>query len=449
MSLCKIYIPAGALGLGIGWEDAVHAMEQNVDAIAVDAGSTDSGPFYLGKGTTKYARSAIKSDMRMILENGVRKNIPVIIGSCGTSGTNSGVDLYEEIAQEILAEADLKTKIAKIYTQQDPKMLKEKFKKNEIRALDGAPAIDADTFETCSNIVALAGVEPFIEALNQGAGLVLCGRATDTGIIASLPLIRGVDPGVAWHVAKIVECGPLCTDTATNGGVIVEFDKDSAVIQASASDNTCSVYSIAAHLLYENADPIVMVEPGCIIDTGTAKYEQLEGGKVRVSGAKYTKTPYTMKLEGARLAGYQTITLVGVRDRQIMEQPEEWIKRVEEFTATRLQRAKINISDISYSLKPYGWNATYGGSVPKGYVPNELGFLLTVTADTQESATQLAKAFNPALLHCPFDPDLPLPSFAFPFSPAEIERGPIYEFVLNHVMTVEDPLAYVKIEYKG
>jgi hypothetical protein len=29
-----------------------------------------------------------------------------------------------------------------------------------------------------------------------------------------------------------------------------------------------------------------------------------------------------------------------------------------------------------------------------------------------------------------------LPSFAFPFSPAEIERGPSYEFVLNHSVIV-------------
>jgi hypothetical protein len=30
-----------------------------------------------------------------------------------------------------------------------------------------------------------------------------------------------------------------------------------------------------------------------------------------------------------------------------------------------------------------------------------------------------------------------LPSYAFPFSPAEIERGPSYEFVLNHAVIVE------------
>jgi hypothetical protein len=32
-----------------------------------------------------------------------------------------------------------------------------------------------------------------------------------------------------------------------------------------------------------------------------------------------------------------------------------------------------------------------------------------------------------------------LPSFAFMASPAEIERGPLYEFFLNHVVRVSSP----------
>jgi hypothetical protein len=313
--------------------------------------------------------------------------------------------------------------------------------------LAGAPVIDEGVFDDCTNIVALAGTEPFIEALSQKANIILCGRSTDAGVIAALPLIRGVDPGVAWHVAKIAECGPLCTDNATIGGVIIDFDKDSAVVQASHPDNTCSVYSVSAHLLYENSDPLVLVEPGCIVDVSNALYEQLDDGKVRVSGASYEKTKYTMKLEGARLAGYQTITIVGIRDRDIMRDPMKWIMNVEDFTAKRMKQAKSINEEYTYSLRPYGWNATYGGEVPKDFIPNELGVLLTVTAKTQETATQVAKTFNPALLHCPINENNPFPSFAFPFSPAEIERGPIYEFVLHHVMDVDNPLEAVCIEY--
>lgn len=448
MSLCSIYVPQGAIGLGISWEDADRAINiLGCDVIACDAGSTDSGPYYLGTGKTKYARASVKSDLRMIVDHGRRKGIPIIIGSCGTSGTDFGVELYTEIVQEILGELGLDAKIAKIYSSQKIDYIVDKFKGGKFHALGGAPEVQVVDIESCTNIVALAGVEPFIEAIDNGADIILCGRSTDTAIMASYPLIKGVDPGVAWHVAKIIECGPVCTREATRGGVIARFEKDSCTIEAVDPDNECSVYSVSAHLLYENSDPIILVEPGIKVDASTATYEQLPEGKVRVANASYVDMPYTLKLEGSRFAGYQTITLVGVRDRMIVNDPEGWMEKVREYTRERMARAKINIDDVSYSLKAYGWNATYGGPVPEGYVPNEIGFLLTVTADTQDKATQLAKAFNPGMLHCPYDPNLPIPSFAFPFSPAEVERGSVYEFVLNHVIDVDDPMECFRIEY--
>jgi len=44
------------------------------------------------------------------------------------------------------------------------------------------------------------------------------------------------------------------------------------------------------------------------------------------------------------------------------------------------------------------------------------------------------------LLHHPLTLLEEQPTFAFPFSPAEIDRGAIYEFVLNHVMVLDDPM---------
>ena len=73
--------------------------------------------------------------------------------------------------------------------------------------------------------------------------------------------------------------------------------------------------------------------------------------------------------------------------------------------------------------------------------------LLTVTAKTQEIADQIAKIFNPYLLHFPADIKKQIPSFAFPFSPVDFSRGRTYEFMLHHVVELEDPLELVKIEY--
>jgi hypothetical protein len=46
---------------------------------------------------------------------------------------------------------------------------------------------------------------------------------------------------------------------------------------------------------------------------------------------------------------------------------------------------------------------------------------------------------NPLLLHLPLPDMAYLPSFAFATSPAELERGAAYEFVLNHVVKVDSP----------
>jgi len=37
-------------------------------------------------------------------------------------------------------------------------------------------------------------------------------------------------------------------------------------------------------------------------------------------------------------------------------------------------------------------------------------------------------------------------ALAFPYSPAEIPRGPLYRFTLNHVIEPDDPLDPFRIE---
>ncbi|RYE54421.1 MAG: hypothetical protein EOP18_07500, partial [Rhizobiaceae bacterium] len=40
-----------------------------------------------------------------------------------------------------------------------------------------------------------------------------------------------------------------------------------------------------------------------------------------------------------------------------------------------------------------------------------------------------------------------LPSYAFPFSPAEIERGQVFEFHLNHVVEVATPFELMRTRW--
>jgi hypothetical protein len=447
MNICKVFVPFGAVGTGITDEAFARGIELKPDIISADAGSTDSGPYYLGTGKAKYARESVKNDMQMMIMAANKLSIPITIGTSGTCGVDACVNELEEICKEICNEQGISVKIAKIYTQQSSQVLKDKFLKGRVKALEAAPITDQTVFDECTNIVALAGVEPFIQALDAGADIVLCGRATDTAVIAAMPIKMGCNEAAAWHGAKTAECGCLCTTNPTGGGVFLTFDEEGFTVEATASDSACSVYSVSAHLLYENANPFHLVEPGVVIDTTQSEYIQLDNGRVYVKNTKLMRSPqYTMKLEGAGIAGYQTVTIVGIRDRDIMKNPEMWMEALSKYTEKKLAKLGFDPATYSYSLKAYGWNAVYGGQVPKGYVPNELGIMLTVTAQTQKLATQVAKVFNPLLLHFPVHVDKQLPSFAFPFSPAEIERGRIFEFKLYHVVEIDDPLELIRIE---
>jgi hypothetical protein len=90
-------------------------------------------------------------------------------------------------------------------------------------------------------------------------------------------------------------------------------------------------------------------------------------------------------------------------------------------------------------MRCYGNDAVLGPLEPETGPPREVGMLLKVRAFDQATATAIAKIANPYLLHLPLAGMDHLPSFAFATSPAEIERGGSYEFVLNHTVNVSRP----------
>lgn len=443
---CRIFVPYGAVGLDCEEAAFEAGLAMGPDIISSDAGSTDSGPYYLGTGNGKYASAAVRRDLRRMVLGAHKLGIPMTIGSAGTCGSNLGVDEAAQICKEICEENNIHAKIVKIYTQQDTAAMKRMYQEGKIHPLVGAPEITEDTFDSCSTIVALAGAEPFQKALSEGADIVICGRATDTAVIAAYPLMLGCDEASCWHAAKTAECGGVCTTAGLLGGAFIEIDDKGFNVRAVGEGNTVTPYSVAAHLLYENSDPICLYEPGICIDTSESTYTSIDPQTVRVERTKIRHLPYTMKLEGSGPVGYQTISLVGIRDRKIMKDPMVWINAVAQTGQDKLEQMGIKKETYHISIKPYGYNAVSGMPVSDGYVPEELGILLTVTAETQKLATQIAKAFNPLLLHHSIFPGQPMPSFGFVFSPAEIERGEIYEFKLYHTVSLDDPMELVRME---
>ena len=295
--------------------------------------------------------------------------------------------------------------------------------------------------------MALAGVEQINEALATGADIVLAGRATDTAAIAALPLQRGEHAGAAWHGAKIAECGALCSTNPVSGVILLEVDQLGFTVQPMAQGATCTPHSVSAHMLYENADPFLLHEPGGTLDVTDAIYEQVDDRCVRVSGSRWIAADvYTVKLEGARPTGFQSTILAILRDTHYVKNAERWVERLSGFLdneiATSLQLHK---SDYHIDFRLIGMNSVLGELERKSGTPVEVGVLVLVNAESEEMSEELAKLINPFLLHYPLTDDEELPTFAFAYSPAQTQRGQFYEFCLNHIIELEHPMEVFSI----
>ena len=438
----RILVPTGALGISFSEEAFARGVAAKPDIICVDGGSTDSGPFYLGTGTSKYSRAATKEEWRHLMDAREEAGVPLVIGTCGTCGADAAVDWMLSITKELAAELGQTVKIAALYSSQMTPDVQAALRDGRIAPLSPAPDITDEALARTENIVALAGAEQINAALDTGADIVLCGRATDTAIVSALPLKRGEHAGAAWHGAKIAECGALCSTDPTSGVILLEIDEEGFTVEPLGEAARCTPHSVSAHMLYENSDPFILYEPGGHLDVTRAKYEALDERRVRVTGSKWVPSNrYTVKLEGARVGGYQTTIIAILRDERYVENAREWVNKLHSFVSEQIEkRMGMPATDYDLEFRLIGVDGALGSLEHKLSAPTEVGVLGIITASDEETSSEIAKLINPYVLHYPLTRDEELPTFAFPFSPAHSDRGALYEFCLNHVMVLGDPM---------
>ena len=442
--MTRVLIPAGALGLGYDRAALERGVANQPDIIAIDGGSTDSGPSYLGRGVSKYSRASTKVEWRELMQARAKAGVPLVIGTAGTCGADDAVDWLFDITREIALEEGMQVKVATLKSGQPKERVKAALGDGRLHALPAAPDVNEAIVDDCTNIVALAGVEQVAAALATGADIVIAGRTTDTAIIAALPVVRGDHAGAAWHGAKVGECGALATTQPNSGVIQIDFDASGFTIEPMAADAAATPYTVSAHMLYENSDPFILHEPGGHLDVTRSEYEALDGRRVRVEGSKWVPGRYTVKLEGARIVGYQTVGLAVVRERRYVQHVREWAADIEAKVRDKIvARMSLAPDAFSVEIRLIGMDATLGALENRHDIPVEVGIL---TCPTAEQAAEAGKILNPYLLHHPLTEDEPMPTFAFPFSPAEMQRGALYEFCLNHVMELDDPLAAFVLE---
>jgi hypothetical protein len=443
----RVLVPTGALGITFDRAALARGVAAKPDIIAVDGGSTDSGPGSLGSGTSKYSRAATKSEWRDLMVARAEAGVPLVIGTSGTCGTDATVDWMFEITRELAIELDQRLKVARLYSSQTPAYVAKALVDGRITPLSPAPEISAPALHGMSNIVALGGAEQIQAALATGADIVVAGRTTDTAINSALPLERAEHAGAAWHGAKIGECGALCTTNPTGGVILLEFDRQGFTVEPLVENACCTPHSVSWHMLYENSDPFILYEPGGHLDVTSARYEAIDARRVRVTGSRWVAGRYTVKLEGATLAGYQTSILAVLRDPHYVTRAQKWAHELHAYLTSQIaHRMGLNADAYSLEFRLIGMNSALGSVENRRGDPVEVGILGLITAQTAETAEEIGKLINPYVLHYPLTKEEELPTFAFPYSPAQSERGPLYEFVLNHVMELDHPMQTFRLE---
>lgn len=437
----KILTPVGILGYGVREADFLRGIEAGAEAVVVDAGSTDPGPYLLGLGKMIVAPEALERDLRTILSACIPRKIPLLIGSAGGPGIADHVDETVALVGRIAKDLGHRLKVAAIYSDVDAKLVTQRLHEGRIVPCASAPQLEQHDIDTSVNIVGQMGEEPFIDVLRDypDVDVIVAGRAYDPAPFAALCARRNIDPGTYWHMGKIMECGAVCAEP--KGGVILATVRPGSFdLEPMAPNARCTTLSVAAHTLYEKTRPDLLSGPGGVLDLRKSKYQQLDHRRVRVSGSEFHPSEkYQVKLEGAALAGYRTIFIGGIRDPILIGQLDSFLDRVRARAAAAYPPLATGEAQVIFHC--YGKNGVMGESEPlKHIVPHEVGLLCEVTAPTQQLANAICSAMRIGVLHLDYPGQVATAgNFAIPLNPPENPIGPVCRFSLYHLMDVESP----------
>lgn len=446
-----ILAPCGMLGYGIPAESFAEGLRRDPDVIAIDAGSTDPGPYYLGAGVSYTNRNMVKKDLSMMLEAGFQRKVPVLVGTAGGAGGRPHLAWLVEIAREICRERGYHFQVAIIEGELDREWLKQQIREGKTRSFETEWDLTEEEVDRAVRVVGQMGPEPFMRALDEGANLILAGRASDPGVMASYPLRLGFDPGITVHMGKILECGAAAAYPRHGSDSLLGYLYDDCfMVEPPNPKKVCTVASVAAHTLYERSDPYKSHWPGGLVDLTESRFEQYDERTVKVSGTRFHRSDeYWVKLEGAARVGYRTITIAGTRDPILLANFDQYEANVRERIAGTLPHLKEG-KDYRLIYHVYGRDGVMGRLEPQGEITShELGLVIEVVAATEELSRTVLAIARSLSLHSTYPGRKAIAgNLAFPFSPSDIGVGDVYEFNVYHLLKLDDPLAPFPIRYE-
>jgi len=293
---------------------------------------------------------------------------------------------------------------------------------------------------------AYLGAWPIVDALRQGADIVITGRVTDTGLTLA-PLIHAFD----WHAddwdlmaagtvaGHIIECGAQASggnclvdwqripDLANVGYPIVDARADGSfeIVKHPRTGGRINVAGVTEQLVYEMGNPREYITPDCVADFTTIELRQAGKDRVRVSGVKGKPATDKLKVSIAYFYGYKAVgTLVYAwPDALAKAQAADRILR------QRLKDLRLDFEAIHTEF--VGVDATHGRLAREAMesvdVP-EVQLRVGVRARSEAPVERFTREIAPLILNGPpsvtgFAGGRPKPEEIVAYWPALIDKG--------------------------
>jgi hypothetical protein len=293
---------------------------------------------------------------------------------------------------------------------------------------------------------AYLGAWPIVDALRQGANIVITGRVTDTGLTLA-PLIHAFDwPANAWDLmaagtvaGHIIECGAQASggnclvdwqripDLANVGYPIVEARADGSfeIVKHPGTGGRIDVAGVTEQLVYEMGNPREYITPDGVADFTTIQLRQVRKDRVRVSGVRGRPATDKLKVSIAYFYGYKAVGTLVYAWPDALEKAQA----ADRVLRQRLKDLKLDFEAIHTEF--VGVDATHGRlareAVPAAQAP-EVQLRVGVRARDEAPVERFTREIAPLILNGPpsvtgFAGGRPKPEEIVAYWPALIDKG--------------------------
>lgn len=363
--------------------------------------------------TAGYAKDFVPL-MKQILPACVERNIRVTANAGGVNVEGCG-NAVREVARELNLNGQLR--IGLVTGDDIMAKLDELLDRGiELRNMDTGEALSSVRDRIQSANVYL-GAGPMLEALNQGAQVVITGRATDTGLTLA-PLMHEFGWAANdWNklaagtiAGHIIECGAQCSggncqyewrsipNLADVGFPIVEASPDGSfvVTKHERTGGWVIIPSVKEQLVYEMGDPHQYITPDCIADFTTVRLAYEGRDRVRVSGIEGRPATDTFKVSISYSAGYKAVGTL------VYSWPDAFDKAqsADKILRGRLDRLGLKFDQLLTEF--VGANATHGplAGQPSPDLP-EVQLRVGVRSENKAAVERFTKEIAPLVLTGP------------------------------------------------